>query len=85
MSSLSKDADTFKRILHRQDYSSWHSQSATNVNTQLVYAVDHLKVTRVFICLAARLTPHSVHPESNEIAGHCNCDQHTFGYRHCPP
>ncbi|KIJ60413.1 hypothetical protein HYDPIDRAFT_183457 [Hydnomerulius pinastri MD-312] len=81
MSSLSKDADAFKRILHRQDYTSWHSQPApldtsasnaeqagpsskkkrpktnivysqpadtgtgTNVNTQLVYAIDHLKST----------------------------------------
>ncbi|KAG2032853.1 hypothetical protein BDR03DRAFT_903275 [Suillus americanus] len=94
--SLSKDADAFKRVLHRQDYSSWHSQPAplnssstasvstpapapttastseststpsakkkrpktnivysqpadtgtgTNVNTQLVYAIDHLKST----------------------------------------
>ncbi|KAG2364011.1 hypothetical protein BDR07DRAFT_1375395 [Suillus spraguei] len=94
--SLGKDADAFKRVLHRQDYSSWHSQPAplnssssaagasvstpvpapttassesmstpsskkkrpktnivysqpadtgtgTNVNTQLVYAIDHLK------------------------------------------
>jgi transcription initiation factor TFIIE subunit beta len=50
MSFLSKDADAFKRILHRQDYTSWHTQSTdtatgTNVNTQLVYAVDHLKST----------------------------------------
>ncbi|KAG2078971.1 hypothetical protein BDR04DRAFT_1086018, partial [Suillus decipiens] len=70
-------ADAFKRVLHRQDYSSWYSQPAplnssssagasvsssvpapttassestsdtgtgTNVNTQLVYAIDHLKV-----------------------------------------
>lgn len=96
--SLGKDADAFKRVLHRQDYSSWHSQPAplnssssaagasvstpvpapttassesmstpsskkkrpktnivysqpadtgtgTNVNTQLVYAIDHLKST----------------------------------------
>ena len=85
MSSLSKDADAFKRILHRQDYSSWHSQPAANINTQLVYAVDHLKVIRVFICVTARLTLHSVHSKSNEITGHCNCDQHTFGYRRDPP
>ncbi|KAG1777857.1 hypothetical protein EV702DRAFT_198477 [Suillus placidus] len=96
--SLGKDADAFKRILHRQDYTSWHSQptplnssssagasvstpapaptpastsepastpsgkkkrpktnivysqpadtgTGTNVNTQLVYAIDHLKST----------------------------------------
>ncbi|KAG2107679.1 uncharacterized protein F5147DRAFT_696663 [Suillus discolor] len=93
--SLTKDADSFKRALHRQDYTSWHSQPAplnssssasasvstpapapttaeststpstkkkrpktnivysqpadtgtgTNVNTQLVYAIDHLKST----------------------------------------
>ncbi|KAG2146871.1 uncharacterized protein EDB93DRAFT_1250667 [Suillus bovinus] len=91
--SLGKDADSFKRVLHRQDYTSWHSQPAplnsspsasistptpapitaestsmpstkkkrpktnivysqpadtgtgTNVNTQLVYAIDHLKST----------------------------------------
>lgn len=95
--SLGKDADAFKRVLHRQDYSSWHSQptplnssssaaaaatpvlapitastsestptpsakkkrpktnivysqpadtgTGTNVNTQLVYAIDHLKST----------------------------------------
>ncbi|KAH7907383.1 hypothetical protein BJ138DRAFT_1160306 [Hygrophoropsis aurantiaca] len=78
MSSLGKDADAFKRALHRQDYTSWHSQPApletsptnpepstkrkrpktnivysqpadtgtgSNVNTQLVYAIDHLKST----------------------------------------
>ncbi|KAG0707182.1 hypothetical protein DFH29DRAFT_1066413 [Suillus ampliporus] len=91
--SLGKDADAFKRVLHRQDYTSWHSQpvplntstpapapapvtaaastsdatpsttkkkrpktnivysqpadtgTGTNVNTQLVYAIDHLKST----------------------------------------
>ncbi|KAG6370368.1 hypothetical protein JVT61DRAFT_12182 [Boletus reticuloceps] len=43
--SLSKDADAFKRVLHRQDYTSWHTQTATNVNTQLVYAIDYLKST----------------------------------------
>ncbi|KAG1718704.1 uncharacterized protein EDB91DRAFT_1050541 [Suillus paluster] len=95
--SLGKDADAFKRVLHRQDYTSWHSQPAppnpsvastsasasvsastseatpsatkkkrpkpstsrsnivysqpadtgtgTNINTQLVYAIDHLKST----------------------------------------
>ncbi|KAJ8588597.1 transcription initiation factor IIE, beta subunit [Rhizopogon salebrosus TDB-379] len=86
MASLNKDADAFKRVLHRQDYTSWHSQpvplnsspastsastpapdlpatkkkrpktnivysqpadtgTGTNVNTQLVYAIDHLKST----------------------------------------
>ncbi|EGN94887.1 hypothetical protein SERLA73DRAFT_187980 [Serpula lacrymans var. lacrymans S7.3] len=79
--ALNKDADAFKRILHRQDYTSWHSQPApldtsapadqkqtptkkkrpktnivysqpadtgtgTNVNTQLVYAINHLKSTQ---------------------------------------
>jgi len=78
MSSLLKDAQSFKSALARQDYSSWHSNPApatpvapaaeepakvkkkkpkanvvysqpadtgtgVNVNTQLVYAVDHLK------------------------------------------
>lgn len=77
--SLSKDADAFKRVLHRQDYSSWHSQPAANVNTQLVYAVDYLKVIRVSICVTARLTSHSVHPKPDEVAGHCDRDEHTFG------
>ena len=54
MSSLSKDTDAFKRVLHRQDYASWHSQPASNVNTQLVYAVDYLKVIRVSICVTAK-------------------------------
>jgi len=45
MSSLSKDADAFKRVLNRQDYTSWHTQPAANINTQLVYAVDHLRST----------------------------------------
>ncbi|KAG9310990.1 hypothetical protein JVU11DRAFT_8868 [Chiua virens] len=43
--SLSKDADAFKRTLQRQDFTSWHTQPAANVNTQLVYAVDYLKST----------------------------------------
>ncbi|KAG1807779.1 uncharacterized protein BJ212DRAFT_1385426 [Suillus subaureus] len=89
--SLGKDTDSFKRVLHRQNYSSWHSQPAplnssagsistpapapapttapykkrpktnivysqpadtgtgTNVNTQLVYAIDHLKYALLFI------------------------------------
>ncbi|CCM03215.1 uncharacterized protein FIBRA_05339 [Fibroporia radiculosa] len=81
MSSLARDAAAFKSALHRQDYTSWHSQppplqqqqqqpapestdvsskskkkhvvysqpadtgSGTNVNTQLVYVVNHLKST----------------------------------------
>ncbi|KAI0920417.1 hypothetical protein AcW1_002164 [Taiwanofungus camphoratus] len=83
MSGLARDAAAFKSALHRQDYSSWHSQSpaltqpipasdsaesslkskkkrpksnvvysqpadtgtGTNVNTQLVYVVNHLKST----------------------------------------
>ncbi|KZT05202.1 transcription initiation factor IIE subunit beta [Laetiporus sulphureus 93-53] len=88
MAGLARDAAAFKSALHRQDYSSWHSQppplqhpatetpepsskskkkrqksstslshlldssalpadtgSGTNVNTQLVYAVNHLKST----------------------------------------
>ncbi|KAI0351597.1 transcription initiation factor IIE subunit beta [Trametes cingulata] len=75
MSGLARDAAAFKSALHRQDYTSWHSQppppqpagappaeaepskkkkrivysqpadtsSGTNVNTQLVYLVNHLK------------------------------------------
>lgn len=82
MSKLAKDSAAFKSVLHRQDYTSWHSQpppldvqpaespapsnspqkkkrpkanivysqpadtgSGTHVNTQLVYAVNHLKST----------------------------------------
>ncbi|EPS97328.1 hypothetical protein FOMPIDRAFT_1052540 [Fomitopsis schrenkii] len=80
MTSLARDAAAFKSALHRQDYSSWHSQpspaqpappsqatetiepphkkkkhvvysqpadtgTGTNVNTQLVYLVNHLKST----------------------------------------
>jgi len=78
MSKLAKDSAAFKSVLHRQDYTSWHSQpppidvqsaestaptkkkrpkanvvysqpadtgTGTNVNTQLVYAVNHLKST----------------------------------------
>ncbi|KAG9219268.1 hypothetical protein CCMSSC00406_0001678 [Pleurotus cornucopiae] len=90
MSKLAKDAAAFKSVLHRQDYTSWHSQppparadqpaavaapaassskepsseksskraksnivysqpadtgTGTNVNTQLVYAVNYLKST----------------------------------------
>jgi len=81
MSGLARDATAFKSALHRQDYSSWHSQpapavpvaapepaeppakkkkrpksnvvysqpadtsSGQNVNTQLVYVVNHLKST----------------------------------------
>ncbi|TFK36511.1 transcription initiation factor IIE subunit beta [Crucibulum laeve] len=92
MSKLQRDAAAFKSVLHRQDYSSWHSQpppldgskpstpaaaaaspsdtaessspkknkrpktnvvysqpadtgTGMNVNTQLVYAVNHLKST----------------------------------------
>ncbi|KAF8889021.1 transcription initiation factor IIE subunit beta [Infundibulicybe gibba] len=89
MSKLAKDSAAFKSVLHRQNYTSWHSQpppldaaqatppeatppdssvqasaqkkkrpktnvvysqpadtgSGTNVNTQLVYAVNHLKST----------------------------------------
>ncbi|KAG1733074.1 uncharacterized protein EDB91DRAFT_1238667 [Suillus paluster] len=74
----SHDTDAFKQVLHRQDYTSWHSQpislastsdatssatkkkrpktttvysqpadtgTGTNANTQLVYAIDHLKST----------------------------------------
>lgn len=85
MSFLSKDADAFKRVLQRQDYTSWHSQPAANVNTQLVYAVDYLKVIRASICVTARLTPYSVHSKSNEITGYCDRDKHTFGYRCHPP
>ncbi|CDO70440.1 hypothetical protein BN946_scf184999.g81 [Trametes cinnabarina] len=56
MSGLARDAAAFKTALHRQDYTSWHSQppdivysqpadtgTGTNVNTQLVYLVNHLK------------------------------------------
>ncbi|KAF9813285.1 hypothetical protein IEO21_05669 [Rhodonia placenta] len=81
MASLARDAALFTNALHRQDYTSWHSQppplqppqaaaepsdsqpkskkkrpkanvvysqpadtgTGTNVNTQLVYAVNHLK------------------------------------------
>ncbi|KII94775.1 hypothetical protein PLICRDRAFT_191639 [Plicaturopsis crispa FD-325 SS-3] len=92
MSGLARDAAAFKSALHRQDYSSWHSQptppnggappaaptpapaeasgsgsgsskkkrpktnivysqpadtgTGMNVNTQLVYAVNHLKSTQ---------------------------------------
>ncbi|KAL0952326.1 hypothetical protein HGRIS_006607 [Hohenbuehelia grisea] len=83
MSKLAKDTAAFKSVLHRQDYTSWHSQpppldgssassttpegsnspkkkkpktnivysqpadtgAGLNVNTQLVYAVSHLKTT----------------------------------------
>ncbi|RPD60743.1 transcription initiation factor IIE subunit beta [Lentinus tigrinus ALCF2SS1-6] len=87
MSGLARDAAAFKSALHRQDYTSWHSQppplhqaqqagssaapatdadpskkkkrpksnivysqpadtgTGTNVNTQLVYLVSHLKAT----------------------------------------
>ncbi|KAF8637747.1 hypothetical protein AX17_002605 [Amanita inopinata Kibby_2008] len=84
MSSLAKDAAAFKSVLHRQEFTSWHSQpqsstqsdapspssepthsspkkkrintnivysqpadtgTGTHVNTQLVYAVNHLKST----------------------------------------
>ncbi|KAI0668836.1 transcription initiation factor IIE subunit beta [Trametes maxima] len=81
MSGLARDAAAFKSALHRQDYTSWHSQppalqaqppprhqeraslqrrrngqnvvysqpadtgTGTNVNTQLVYLVNHLKST----------------------------------------
>ncbi|CAL1698105.1 unnamed protein product [Somion occarium] len=78
--SLARDAAAFKNALHRQDYSSWHSQppplqaqdaaaassskskkkrpksnvvysqpadtgTGTNVNTQLLYAVNYLKTS----------------------------------------
>ncbi|KAF9468241.1 hypothetical protein BDZ94DRAFT_1294311 [Collybia nuda] len=85
MSKLAKDSAAFKSVLHRQDYTSWHSQppaldsstpsvaeastqpsppkkkrpktnvvysqpadtgTGTNINTQLVYAVNHLKSTQ---------------------------------------
>ncbi|KAI0651267.1 transcription initiation factor IIE subunit beta [Trametes meyenii] len=83
MSGLARDAAAFKSALHRQDYTSWHSQppalqtqptaapsgdgepskkkkrpksnvvysqpadtgTGTNINTQLVYLVNHLKST----------------------------------------
>ncbi|KAE9403763.1 transcription initiation factor IIE subunit beta [Gymnopus androsaceus JB14] len=81
MSKLAQDAASFKSVLQRQDYTSWHSQppplekptseqesapsgskkkrpksnivysqpadtgTGTNVNTQLVYAINHLKTT----------------------------------------
>ncbi|KAI0776796.1 transcription initiation factor IIE subunit beta [Trametes elegans] len=78
MAGLARDAAAFKSALHRQDYTSWHSQppppqpaappgeaesskkkkrpksnvvysqpadtgTGTNINTQLVYLVNHLK------------------------------------------
>lgn len=79
MSSLSKDADAFKRVLHRQDYTSWHSQPAANVNTQLVFAVDYLKVIQASICVAARLTLYAVHTKSYEAAGHRDRDERASG------
>lgn len=45
MSALSKDADAFKRVLHRQDYSSWHSQP-TPLETSAVAADESQTVAK---------------------------------------
>ncbi|KAF6761640.1 transcription initiation factor IIE subunit beta [Ephemerocybe angulata] len=74
MSKLQQDAAAFKNVMHRQDFTSWHSKNGkpaaaappspkkknrqkssvvfsqpkdtgtgTNINTQLVYAVDYMR------------------------------------------